>query len=498
MQRAINIEVTQPPSVSVENAHYAGEFLGEKSKAHRQSLVVAFLVLTDILLALSVWGTAAVIQSIWGQGSLSEASLTTIITNIVVWVGLRWLLGLYPGYGLAQTEELRRQTSAVLATLAITAIFALTLQVGDLISRLLLILGFLGLALTAPLVRYLVKSAMKRSGLWGKPVVILSFGESGGRLVKLLKKEWGLGFRPVAIFDSRLAPVDGMLEGVPYGGSVSEAMEFSCKGQIGTAIFAMPYTRREHLVKFVEKARDNFRHVIVIPNLEGVTNSAVVARDLAGTFGVEIKHNLLDPWTRRTKRALDLCATIVGGILILPLLLTLSLLVWLESRGPVFYSAQRMGRDGKLFSCVKFKTMLPDAEGVLQKLLEENVALREEYSRYHKLRDDPRVTRVGRFLRKTSLDELPQLWNILRGDMSLVGPRPYLPRESQDIGSTQSNILRVYPGVTGPWQVNGRNHTSFNERVQMDAYYVHNWSIWLDLLLLARTVKCVLFDRGAY
>ena len=151
-----------------------------------------------------------------------------------------------------------------------------------------------------------------------------------------------------------------------------------------------------------------------------------------------------------------------------------------------------------LFSCMKFRTMAPDAEALLQRMLDEDPKAHEEYRKYHKLRDDPRVTRVGRFLRKTSLDELPQLWNVLRGEMSLVGPRPYLPRESAEIGVTQSEILRVHPGITGLWQVSGRNHTSFEERVRIDAYYVRNWSIWLDLVLLARTIKSVLNSRGAH
>jgi lipopolysaccharide/colanic/teichoic acid biosynthesis glycosyltransferase len=174
------------------------------------------------------------------------------------------------------------------------------------------------------------------------------------------------------------------------------------------------------------------------------------------------------------------------------------LLVRLESRGPIFYKDWRMGRDGELFSCVKFRTMVPDAEDRLQMLLAENEEAREEYLMYHKLRDDPRVTRVGRFLRKTSLDELPQLWNVLRGEMSLVGPRPYLPRESNDIGVTQGEILRVTPGITGPWQVTGRGHASFTERVEMDVSYVSDWSVWLDLVLLFRTVGSLLLSRGAY
>lgn len=497
MQKASALEVTKPINVSAEAILQTGQLPRRRTKSHRQRLVVPLLMFSDVLLALLIWGAAAAIQGVWGRGPLSEVAITTVTTNIAVWVGLRWLLGLYPGYGLSQTEELRRQTQAVLATLAITATFALSFHLGDLLSRLLLVLGFLGLAVAAPLVRHFVKWVMNEVGAWGKPVVILSFGEAGGRLVRLLKKEWQLGFKPVAIFDSRVAPADGVLEGVPYGGSVADAINLGWKGEVDTAIFAMPHTRREHLVKFVEQARDSFRQIVIIPNLDGVTNSAVMARDLAGTLGIEIKHNLLDPWTRRLKRMLDLAATVVGGIVISPLLLTLFLLVWWESRGSVFYKAQRMGRDGKLFSCVKFRTMVPDAENILQKLLREHVELREEYAKYHKLRDDPRVTRIGRFLRKTSLDELPQLWNVLRGEMSLVGPRPYLPRETGDIGTAQNDILRVPPGITGPWQVNGRNHTSFKERTWMDAYYVHNWSIWLDLLILARTVRCVFLDRGA-
>ncbi|MEW6636193.1 MAG: exopolysaccharide biosynthesis polyprenyl glycosylphosphotransferase, partial [Actinomycetota bacterium] len=454
MQKAIDVEAAKPLNVSAEAVLHAGELLGRRTALNRRRLVVLALVFSDVLLAVLVWEMAVVVQSIWGRGALSDVAVATVASNVAVWVGLRGLLGLYPGYGLDQVEELRRQTHAVIASAAITAIFSIFFQVGDLLSRLLLISGFLGLAVMGPLMRHFAKQAMIRAGLWGKPVVVLSFGEAGRRLVRLLKKERGLGLRPVAIFDSRMAPVKGQIEGVPYGGSVSEAMGIRWKG-VDTAIFAMPHTRREHLVGFARRARESFRHIIVIPNLDGVTNSAVVARNLAGTFGVEVRHNLLDPWTRRAKRALDLGAVLVGGWLVLPLIVILALLIRLESGGPVFYRAERMGRDNRLFACVKFRTMVTGAEEILQRMLAENEELRKEYSRYHKLRDDPRVTRVGRFLRKTSLDELPQLWNVLKGEMSLVGPRPYLPRESADIGDTQSDILRVYPGITGPWQVNG-------------------------------------------
>jgi Undecaprenyl-phosphate galactose phosphotransferase WbaP len=464
----------------------------------RQWLTILTLVSSDILLALLFWGLAFVLQGTWGRGPLNEVSIAFIAPYTAVWIGMRVLLGLYPGYGLNPAEELRRQTYAALGALAITAIFAVGFQMGDYLSRLLVGLIFLELLLLAPLVRHFVKRSLAKIGLWGKPVVVLGVGETAKLLVRTLQSEWGLGFRPVAAFDFRMAPTGGLLEGVPYGGTVTDALALARKQRIDTVIFAMPRLEREHLAMFVERASLSFRHVIIIPNLNGVTTSAITARDFVGIFGVELKHNLLIPWNLRAKRMLDLITTIVGGIMILPLLLVISLLVWMDARGHVFYRAQRMGQDGKLFSCVKFRTMVPDAEDALQQILKENAELKEEYSKYHKLRDDPRVTRIGRILRKSSLDELPQLYNVLRGEMSLVGPRPYLPRESEKIGVAQSEILRVPPGITGPWQVAGRNRTSFTERVQMDAYYVRNWSVWLDFIILARTIMGLNPGRGAY
>jgi Undecaprenyl-phosphate galactose phosphotransferase WbaP len=472
----------------------AGALPGRLTETWKRRLVNFALVASDLLLAALVWGAAYILQNALGKsGPLTDVATATVVSNMVAWVGLRGLLGLYPGYGLNQVEELRRQTHAVLATVTITTVFAVAFQIGDLLSRLLLVMGFLGLCVLAPLVRNLVKRTMKALGAWGKPVAILSHGETGTELAELLKREWGLGFRPVAVFDSRIALAQEMLE----DGTLDGGMRLGRGGEIDTAIFSVPNVRREHLSEFVEWASVRFRHVILVPDLSGVTNSAVVARDLGGTLGVEIKHNLLDPWTRRVKRTLDLVATLIGGSLILPFFLTLFLLVWFELRGSVFYKDQRLGRDGRTFSCIKFRTMVPDAETVLQGMLAENDELREEYLRYHKLRDDSRVTRVGHFLRKTSLDELPQLWNVLRGEMSLIGPRPYLPRESEDMGVKQREILRVYPGITGLWQAGGRNHASFSERVQMDSYYVRNWSIWLDLVILARTVRTLVLSRGA-
>lgn len=476
---------------------------GGRRAAFDQPFASLTLIFSDALLFLLLWTAATLLQSSWERSHISTSEALAIVPSLAVWVGLRALLGLYPGYGLDAPEELRRQTHAVFTASAIIALFAMALQLGGVhmggeLPRTLPVVLLLGVLLLAPLVRHYLKQGMANVGLWGKPVVILGSGETGAQVVRLLKEEWELGFNPVAVFDNRLIPEEGHLEGVPYLGTLSDGMQLAEDHRIDTAIFAMPHIRRHHLARFVNWASLSFQRVMIIPNLGGVTNSAVTARNLAGTLSVEIKYNLLNPWTLRFKRSIDIVATLAGGLLILPLIVVLCLLVRLESGRGVFYNAQRMGKHGQPFACVKFRTMVPNAEEILQKMLEEDVEMRKEYMEYHKLSDDPRVTRIGRFLRATSLDELPQLWNVLRGEMSLVGPRPYLPRESEDIGVTQSEILRVPPGITGPWQVAGRNHTSFSERVQMDVHYVRDWSVWLDLVLLARTFTTVLRRGEAY
>jgi len=464
----------------------------------RQWVIVPTLIFSDLLLTSLLWGLALVLYGIWGPKTLLVGPvIACVLASTVVWMGLRSLLGLYPGYGLGSAEELRRQTYATFATLGVTTIFAFAFSVAPYFSRLLLGIGFLGLLFAPPLVRHIVKWGLARAGMWGKLAVIFGASESGRQLVHTLKEEWGLGLRPVGLFDFGLSSQSGGLEGAFYEGSIANTLHQAQQQGIDTAILAAPELHPDYLVRYIAIARRRLRQVIVVPQMGGVTTSAVTARNLGGVLGVEIKENLLNPWSLRAKRALDFAATIIGGLLILPFLLVISLVLYIDLRGQIFYRAERIGRDGELFSCLKFRTMVDEAESKLQRMLEENAELREEYFRYHKLHDDPRVTAFGRFLRKTSLDELPQLWNVLRGEMSLVGPRPYLPRESKEIGTAQEEILRVPPGITGPWQVAGRSRTSFEKRVQMDVYYVRDWSVWLDLVILARTLESVTFARGA-
>lgn len=422
--------------------------------------------------------------------ALYESTITVIIPGMVAWLAFRFAGGLYPGYALSQVEELRRQVHAVAGAALVSMTFAFFLQLGDFVSRLVLLLGFTGLLILGPLLRHATKSLLYRYGLWGKPVAILGCGEGVRRLIVSFQEEWGMGLRPAALFD------------VPDGSigdrELSQALELSRKHRIDTIILAMPREDHERFGRINNLASYSFRHVFVIPGLEGLIDSAVAVRDFSGNFGVEVKHNLLDTSIRRMKRTLDLALALVVGLAALPVLAVLTLAVWLDSGRPIFYRDRRMGKDGRAFACLKFRTMVPDAEEILRRSLREDPALRDEYERYHKLRSDPRVTRAGRFLRRTSLDELPQLWNVLRGEMSLVGPRPYQSRESPDIGISQGEILRVPPGITGLWQVRGRSSTSFEDRVELDTYYVRNWSLWIDLIILARTAGNLFFGRDAY
>ena len=203
-------------------------------------------------------------------------------------------------------------------------------------------------------------------------------------------------------------------------------------------------------------------------------------------------------WLIYLKRTVDLAIAVIGGALILPLVALLVIAIKLDSNGPAFYSQTRIGRNGRKFRAWKFRTMVVDADRKLAEYLARNPELRNEWKKNHKLQKDPRVTRVGKLLRKTSLDELPQLWNVITGDMSLVGPRPIVRDEIEKYGKVFPLYLSVRPGITGLWQVSGRSTTTYRTRVCLDAYYARNPSLLLDLYILARTPVVVFARTGAH
>lgn len=200
------------------------------------------------------------------------------------------------------------------------------------------------------------------------------------------------------------------------------------------------------------------------------------------------------------KRVFDLSFSLCALIFGLPIFACIALLIFCTSPGKIFYSHKRIGRGGKIFKCYKFRTMHPNADARLQEILKNNEDLRKEWESTFKLKSDPRITPIGSFLRKTSLDELPQFWNVLKGDLSIVGPRPVVKEEVEKyLGLKAPKILSIRPGLTGPWQVSGRsNITCYQKRVELDEFYVDNHSLLLDVKLIAKTIPVMLFSKGAY
>ena len=388
--------------------------------------------------------------------------------------------GLYPGFGRNPADELRKlsiTTSLVYAALAVTIFL---LKDAATYSRGTFLLAWSNTLILVPLFRTVMRSVCSRQPWWGHPVVVVGARKVSVAIAAKLQSQPELGFRPVAIFEEPQL-----------------AASLARGRRIRYVILATSEIPRETVRTFFEECSEAFSDVIVIPDLAGFSSLWVEARDFRGMLGLEVKQRLLVPRARLLKRVLDVLLVTVVGILALPLITFLAVLIKLTSPGPVFYGQRRYGRAGEPFTAWKFRSMVANANRELDQHLAADLHLREEWRRSHKLRNDPRITRLGRVLRRTSLDELPQLWNILRGQMSLVGPRPIVVEEIPRYGKGIALYKKVTPGLTGLWQVSGRNNVSYEQRVNFDMYYVRNWSIWLDLYVLAKTVRVVLVGDGA-
>jgi exopolysaccharide biosynthesis polyprenyl glycosylphosphotransferase len=225
-----------------------------------------------------------------------------------------------------------------------------------------------------------------------------------------------------------------------------------------------------------------------------ILTSGTGIEEVAATPVISMKRGGIRGWDRVLKDMEDYVLSAVGLLLLSPLFLLVAVLIKLDSKGPVFYRQERVGKNGKRFMIYKFRSMVADAERVQAELLDRN----EAEGPIFKMRHDPRITRVGAVIRKTSIDELPQLINVVLGHMSLVGPRPPIPKEVAQYEEWQKERLSTTPGITGLWQISGRSDLTFEEMVKWDIYYIHNWSLWLDIKILLKTVPVVLFGRGAY
>ena len=413
---------------------------------------------------------------------------------VVAWPACGLLVGLLPGWGLSTVEAFRRTVLLWLGVFAMVSTGVFLSQSADQISRLSLGVAFL---LGLPLVLYfrlLSKRLLIHLSRWGLPVVVYGGAETGQMAIRALQSEKGLGYVPVGIFEDDAQPKDGKIEGVPLLGGIEDSTSAA-----PAAILATSDLSRYPILDLLDGPLSGYRHVVLIPNLQEVPSLWVNTRDLGGMLGLEVSHNLLDPLARLSKRTFDLGTVLLTAPAWLTVCGLLALLIWLEDRGHPLFVQERVGRDDKPFRTFKFRTMLPDAEKVLRDRLDEDEGLRAEWDRNFKLVNDPRITRMGRFLRRTSLDELPQLFNVLDGTMSLVGPRPLPAYHADELPPPVRAVRsRVRPGITGLWQVSGRSEAGTEGMIMFDPYYVRNWSLWLDLVILFRTLRAVWERRGAY
>jgi Undecaprenyl-phosphate galactose phosphotransferase WbaP len=344
-------------------------------------------------------------------------------------------------------------------------------------------------AVCVPLGRGLVRSVMRRAGVWQRPTLIVGNGPNAHEAAAALQSEPSLGFTVVGFVDM----VDPSAEG---------AAQIELWARVPGAQFVLALEHgqnelREDLLRLL--ARWRAEDVSVVPAMRGVP---LFGTDMSYFFSHEVAmlklRNNLRYWPARVlKRVFDLAAALALLVLGALPLLYIALRIKRDG-GPAIFAHKRVGQSGRVFPCFKFRTMQVDAEERLRELLANDSAARAEWEREFKLRNDPRITSIGQFLRRTSLDELPQLFNVIRGEMSLVGPRPVIRAELARYGDDVDYFLMVRPGMTGLWQVSGRNDTSYDTRVYLDTWYVKNWSLWYDIAILFKTFKVVLRRDGAY
>lgn len=464
-------------------------------KAHTPAFSVAALMTSDVLAASLAWAIAGRLGSLagWTHGLMPYHHYLPVSVVIVCAYAF---CRLYPGFGLTAIREFRAIVTTILIIYANLGFLSFIEYSGD--GRYSVVLAGAAALSVALLMsfRHLVRSALARLGWWGTQAIVIGTPRGIAGFLSLLRGDNANGIRVIgALTDWADQP---FIEGVPVLGGINAAADVAKKTGAPLAIVTPPETNGPAFDELVRTCGKYFPNLILVPKMLSTSTLWVEARSIGNQLTLEVRQNLLMRGPRLCKRVVDLAVALAAGLMLLPALCIIALAVKLSSRGPVFYGQIRIGRHRRLFRAWKFRTMVPDASAVLATYLANNPELREEWERDQKLRNDPRVTAIGRFLRRTSLDELPQLWNVIRGEMSLVGPRPIVASEVERYADAFDEYTRVLPGITGLWQVSGRSDTTYAQRVQLDTYYTHNWSPWLDLYLILRTFGVLVSGRGAY
>jgi undecaprenyl-phosphate galactose phosphotransferase len=421
-----------------------------------------------------------------------------------IWIPLVFMIFLHWGrtyIRLVSVAEMIRKTFYAVCLAIISCIVALFLaNKSPVISRLFVVLlgGFVFVFVS--IARLGLRSLLTHLKLFLEPTIIVGSDATAVKLLRYATSTSFFGIQVVGIIDDN--PKGKALEGhFPLLGGTDQAKEIVLASGVQNVLILAPNMPKHKLTLLVESLFPVVKNVSYVPDTEEMPISNMELRPLysENMVVISVKNNLSRAYNRIFKRIFDLVVATLGTIAISPILLGIALAIKRASPGPVFYSHKRIGHNGEYFQCWKFRSMVVDSDVKLKEYLEANPEARIEWEENQKLKNDPRVTKIGHILRKTSLDELPQLWNVIKGEMSLVGPRPIVDNEVEKYGIYFADYKMVKPGMTGLWQTSGRSDTSYPRRVRMDAWYVRNWNVWLDISLLVKTVKVVFSKQsGAY
>jgi undecaprenyl-phosphate galactose phosphotransferase len=365
------------------------------------------------------------------------------------------------------------------------------------------ILFWSSLLFTVPVMRLTGRELLRWAGVWTIPTIILGSGPNARSAAKALFREKYLGYEVIAFLS-----LDGELKSscvingrnIPVRNLNGRLDVFLRRIGNPCVIIAVEECEVSRLSVPLGGLGFNYPSLLVPTQLkELASNSDVGGKHLMvhEFIMLDVRTKLSRLASRFFKRSFDVIGSILLLVVLSPVFLIVAFLVR-RSGKQVIFAHERVGRNGKYFGCLKFRSMIPNAQNVLEELLATDPAAREEWEREFKLKNDPRITPIGNFLRKTSLDELPQLWNVLKGEMSLVGPRPVIQDEIERYGVSAAYYFKAKPGLTGLWQVSGRNDVDYDSRIDLDVWYVENWSMLKDIIILLRTVKVVLGRGGAY
>ncbi len=481
----IRITYTLPEGVSSRESNVRLRFANE--------LMTVALVLTDTLCLIIASYLAILLR--FGFGKLASGYLGLISPLLFLYLGIYAIRGLYPGIGLHPVEELRRLSLATSSVYVLIASYSFIVKDPLLYSRLVFGMAWILSLWLLPLGRSIVRELLMRIQIWGIPVAVFGPQDLIPEWVAHLRSNPKFGLVPVLGFN--IADFTNSKDNSSNLRPLMRIKELCLKKYIRTALILSQGSQNEDLESF-GAYQDIFHNIILVDIQTNPKAIWVNPFDLGGMVGYDIRHELLNPMTQAFKRFTDLVGALLALLFSLPILILAAIAIKLDSPGPVFFKQDRLGKGGMPFKMWKFRTMYSNAQQVLTETLAQNPSIKQEWDRFQKISNDPRVTRVGKFLRRFSLDELPQVFNVITGEMSLIGPRPFFKDQVDAYGDAYEYYLMVRPGMTGLWQVSGRNKTTFRERALWDKFYVRNWSVWLEIYIVIRTVWVVISAHGAY